>query len=214
MFGSALTLASFLKLLFGTFLGQKYEEKGVSVTEKTEGNYADVHWSMIIPMVILAILCVLFGLFAYLPINLFISPIINMQFGEISQIMTIGTAIWDPTLATTLLLIGLLLGGLIFYLSRFKVREVESLFIGGEKFESRKERLLAGNFYEFLERTKVLGGFIKESDKGIFDVYNLSSGLGLIVVNILKRLHDGILSTYLAWCVIGLGILAFLLLIL
>ncbi|OGB69945.1 MAG: hypothetical protein A2Y94_08820 [Caldithrix sp. RBG_13_44_9] len=214
MFGSALTLASFLKLLYGTFMGQKYEEKGTPVSEKTEGNYADVHWSMIIPMVILAILCILFGIFAYLPINGFISPIINMQFGEISQIMAIGTALWDPTLATTLLLVGLLLGGLIFYLSRIKVRETEALFIGGEKFETKKERLLAGNFYEFLEKTKVLGGFLKESNRGIFDIYNLSSGIGSIAVNVLKRMHDGILSTYLAWCVIGLGILSFLLLIL
>jgi formate hydrogenlyase subunit 3/multisubunit Na+/H+ antiporter MnhD subunit len=214
MFGSALTLASFLKLLYGTFMGQKYDEKGTTESEKTAGKYKDVHWSMIVPMVILATLCILFGLFAYLPINRFISPIINMQFGEISQIMVIGTALWDPTLATSLLLVGLLLGGLIFYISRIKVREVETLFIGGEKFEIKKERLLAGNFYEFLERTKILGGFLKESNRGIFDIYNLSSGIGSIAVNVLKRMHDGILSTYLAWCVIGLGILCFLLLVL
>ena len=214
MFGSALTLASFLKLLFGTFMGQKHEEKAVPESGKTAGKYADVHWSMSIPMVVLAILCVLFGIFAYLPINPFISPIINMQFGETLQRMAIGTALWDPTLATTLMLIGILLGGLIFYISRVKVREADSLFIGGEKFETRKERVLAGNFYEFLERTRILGGFLKESNRGIFDIYNLSSGIGSIAVNILKRLHDGILSTYLAWCVIGLGILSFLLLVL
>lgn len=214
MFGSALTLASFLKLLFGTFMGQKYQEKTALENEKTGGKYNDVHWSMVIPMIVLATLCVLFGLFAYLPINSFISPIIQMQFGKISQIMSIGTALWNPTLATLLIFAGLLIGGLLFYLSRIKVREVESLFIGGEQFEIKKERVLAGNFYEFLERTKVLGGFLKESNRGIFDVYNLSSGIGSIAVNILKRMHDGILSTYLAWCVIGLGVLCFLLLIL
>ncbi len=183
-------------------------------TDKLAGKYNDVHWSMLIPMIILAILSILFGLFAYLPLNNFFSPIIQMQFGKISQIMSIGTALWNPTLATLLIFLGLLIGGILFYLSRIKVREVESLFIGGEKFEVKKERMLAGNFYEFLERTKVLGGFLKESNRGIFDVYNLSSGLGLILVNILKRMHDGILSTYLAWCVIGLGVLCFLLLIL
>lgn len=214
MFGSALTLASFLKLLFGTFMGQKYQEKSALENEKLSGKYNEVHWSMVIPMVVLATLCVLFGLFAYFPINSFISPIVQMQFGKISQIMSIGTALWNPTLATLLIFVGLLIGGLLFYLSRITVREVESLFIGGEQFDIKKERVLAGNFYEFLERTKVLGGFLKESNRGIFDVYNLSSGIGSIAVNVLKRMHDGILSTYLAWCVIGLGVLCFLLLIL
>ncbi len=214
MFGSALTLASFLKLLYGTFMGQKYEGKDLPAGSESRRKYNDVSWTMIVPMGILALLCVLFGLFASFPINHFIQPVLSGKLAEVGQTITLGTALWNPTLATILLMIGLIIGGIIFYISRIRVREVDTLFIGGEQFEIKKERLLAGNFYEFLEKTKLLGGFLRESDKGIFDVYNISSGLGLLVVNVLKKLHDGILSTYLAWCVIGLGILSFILLVL
>jgi len=60
---------------------------------------------------------------------------------------------------------------------------------------------------------KLLGGALKEGEKGIFDIYNISSDLGLILVNVLKNLHDGVLSTYLAWCIIGLGVLSFILIV-
>jgi formate hydrogenlyase subunit 3/multisubunit Na+/H+ antiporter MnhD subunit len=214
MFGSALTLASFLKLLYGTFLGQRYEEKELISGSNAIRKYNDVSWTMIIPMSILALLCIGFGLFAFFPINNFIQPVLTGSLAKVGQTITLGTALWNPTLATILLLLGLLVGGIIFTISRIKVREVETLFIGGEQFDLKNERMLAGNFYEFLEKIKVLGGFIRESNKGIFDIYNISGSLGLVAVNVLRKLHDGILSTYLAWCVIGLGILCFILVVL
>ena len=94
------------------------------------------------------------------------------------------------------------------------MRTVESIFVGGEKYELSTEKTLASNLFESIEKIKFLGGFIRESSKGIFDIYNISGDLGLLGVNVLKKLHDGILSTYLAWCIIGLGILCFVLLIL
>ena len=91
---------------------------------------------------------------------------------------------------------------------------METLFIGGERYDISREKLMASRFFESIEKTKFLGGFLKESEKGIFDIYNITSDIGLLGVNILKKLHDGILSTYLAWCIIGLGILSFILMVL
>jgi NADH:ubiquinone oxidoreductase subunit 5 (subunit L)/multisubunit Na+/H+ antiporter MnhA subunit len=212
MFGSALTLASFLKLTFGTFLGHGSKDSELPGVQESTGTYNDASWWMLSPMVFLAALCVIFGLFAYIPLKNFIAPIINLEMAGISQTISIGTALWNPTLATVLIVIGLIVGILIYFISRIKMREVETLFIGGEKYELKTEKLLASGLFESIEKTKFLGGFIRESGKGIFDIYNISSDLGLIGVNMLKRLHDGILSTYLAWCIIGLGILCFILL--
>ncbi len=214
MFGSALTLASFLKLIYGSFLGQRYDAEKPVTDAPMKKLYNDVSWTMITPMVILALLCIGFGIFAFYPINTFIQPILSASMGEVASAISLGTALWDPTLATSLLLLGLIVGGIIFYISRIRVREVETLFVGGEQFEIEKERTVAGNFYEFMTRTKILGGFLRETDRGIFDIYNLSSDLGLVLVNVLKKMHDGILSTYLAWCIIGLSIISFILVVL
>ena len=213
MFGSALTLASFLKLLFGTFLGQKFKADTDDHGGLIPKSIKEVNWTMLVPVLILAFLCILFGIFAQFPINKFISPVIDLNIGRPLQGINLETAFWNPTLATFLLLLGLFIGAMIYLISKFKVREVESLFIGGEKFQEKSERVLAGNFYEFLGKIKFLGVFLSESNKGILDVYNLSSGLGQLPVNVLKKLHDGILSTYLAWCIIGLGIICFILIV-
>jgi NADH:ubiquinone oxidoreductase subunit 5 (subunit L)/multisubunit Na+/H+ antiporter MnhA subunit len=212
MFGSALTLASFLKLIYGVFLGHGSKDNELPSLERPAGMYNDVSWWMLTPMVFLAALCILFGLYAYLPISFFIAPIINLDVAGFSQIISIGTAIWNPTLATALIFIGLIIGAIIYYISRIKTRAVETIFIGGEKYELNTEKILASSLFESIEKIKFLGGFVRESGKGIFDLYNICGDLGLLGVNVLKRLHDGILSTYLAWCIIGLGILCFVLL--
>jgi len=214
MFGSALTLASFLKLLYGTFLGQKSGEKKLPDAQDASRIYNEVPWSMFVPMIVLALLCITFGIFASFPIKQFIAPILNLDTAGISQSIHIGTALWNPTLATSLILFGLIIGGIIYYISRIKVREVETLFIGGENYDIKSEKLMASKFFESIEKTKFLGGFLKESEKGIFDIYNITSDIGLLGVNVLKKLHDGILSTYLAWCIIGLGIISFILMVL
>ncbi|NOQ97679.1 MAG: hypothetical protein GQ561_05905, partial [Calditrichae bacterium] len=214
MFGSALTLASFLKLLYGTFLGQKSGEKKLQDSQDSSRIYNEVPWSMYVPMIVLAFLCITFGIFASFPIKQFIAPILNLDTAGIAQSIHIGTALWNPTLATFLILIGLIIGGIVFYISRIKVREVETLFIGGENYDIKSEKLMASTFFESIEKTRFLGGFLKESEKGIFDIYNITSDIGLLGVNVLKKLHDGILSTYLAWCIIGLGIICFILMVL
>ncbi|MEJ2633763.1 MAG: proton-conducting transporter membrane subunit [Calditrichia bacterium] len=213
MFGSALTLASFLKLLYGPFMGERFRSESASKSAAPRG-IKEVHWTMLVPMVILSLLCIGFGLFAQYPINQYIGPILDIKFGSVLHSINIGTAFWNPTIATILLIFGLIIGAVFYFLSRRRTRSTETIFIGGEKFVVDRERSLAGNFYEFLERMGVIGGFLKESNKGILDIYNLSGDFGLIFVGVLKKLHDGVLSTYLAWCVIGLGVLSFVLMVL
>jgi len=68
--GSFFTAASFLKLGHAAFLGKTPKEhKGVK----------EAPLSMLIPMVILAFTCIVFGVFNYLPINNFIQPILGKE---------------------------------------------------------------------------------------------------------------------------------------
>jgi NADH-quinone oxidoreductase subunit L len=67
LLGSFLTAASFLKLGHAAYLG-----KGSAESEKVK----EAPWAMLAPMLVIAALCVLFGVWNYLPINAFIAPIV------------------------------------------------------------------------------------------------------------------------------------------
>ena len=60
MFGSALTLASFIKVIYSVFLG-----KQPATQKKTES----AGFLMSLPMIVLAVLCVVFGIFAQIPLK-------------------------------------------------------------------------------------------------------------------------------------------------
>ncbi|MFA4842507.1 MAG: proton-conducting transporter membrane subunit, partial [Candidatus Omnitrophota bacterium] len=95
MFGSALTLASFMKLIHAAFLGQPENQK-------TSEQINEVPWQMWLPCVILAILCITFGVFAnQVPLKYFILP-------AISGVTFIGS--WYAGLSTLLIILGLGLG--------------------------------------------------------------------------------------------------------
>ncbi len=206
MFGSALTLATFLKMWSSTFLGIKNPD--------LPDNIKDGSILTQIPIVVPAILCVVFGVFAQFPLNKFIAPILGQNISSLFQTINIGTAFFNPTLATIFLLLGLFIGALFYFVSRISYRQVDSLFIGGEELQVQDHRILAEHMYETFSKFKILGGLLREGQKGVVDIYNISGNLGLIGVNILKKFHDGVLSTYLAWCIIGLGVLSFILMVL
>src|SRR4030043_127212 len=110
MFGSALTLASFVKLIHSVFLSR--------LPQKLK-NVKEVSPLQTFPMVVLASLCVLFGIFYHIPLKLFIYPALNIKPGTV----IFGT--WDSVLATMLMVFGIILGLLILLIGLLarKVRE-------------------------------------------------------------------------------------------
>ena len=64
---------------------------------------------------------------------------------------------------------------------------------------------------DFAGGTQVIVKFSEDpSSAGLRESLEASQ-LGDLVVQFLRSMHDGILSTYLSWAVIGLGVLAFIL---
>ncbi|HID92828.1 MAG TPA: NADH-quinone oxidoreductase subunit L [bacterium (Candidatus Stahlbacteria)] len=241
MFGSALTLASFMKFIHGTFLGQTRVPSAAAPKRINE------NFSMATPMIILAGLCVAFGIFACaIPLNLFISPTVGKGFSFLG--------FWSPTLATLLIIIGIVIGGVIYLVSRVRpvrglVRE-DTSFIGGESIEVGEVlppdggepiatmRVSGVEFYDTIKDYEGLKGLYDRALRGVYDFYNwgirFSKGVAYFVWTLgdrladrlwsvayklvlgvsesLRKTHTGILTTYLLWISIGLVVLLLVLL--
>ncbi len=224
MFGSALTLASFMKLIHGTFLSHESDEikKKLSVEKIKES-----HFSMLFPMVVLAGLCVVFGVFAYqVPLKLFIFPSVPQLSAPAGWI-----GWWQPGLATLLIILGIIVGFIIYLVGKIKLGRVSESYIGGEAVSSEM-RVSGVDFYDTIKNFVGLRRLYKAAEKGFLDIYRgmlafargiayflwaldrltdfLWRGLSRVILLAGKAAslaHTGILHTYLAWYLLGLVIL-------
>jgi formate hydrogenlyase subunit 3/multisubunit Na+/H+ antiporter MnhD subunit len=192
MFGSALTLASFIKVLYSVFLGRTS-----SVTRKVTG---DVGITMQIPMLVMALLCVLFGVWFSLPLNAFIFPALGSAPDMVGN--------WSPLLAALLMAGGFFFGVLIYLAGRIrrKARTAET-FVGGETLAGETARVPGTVFYNTVETMRPLRAVYDAQRKGALDPYNWFGRVGLACSGLLKKIHDGRLPFYLLWSVAGLIIL-------
>jgi NADH:ubiquinone oxidoreductase subunit 5 (subunit L)/multisubunit Na+/H+ antiporter MnhA subunit len=190
MFGSALTLASFMKLLHATFLGQP-KSQGVREPE------GEVSWTMWLPCAVLAIICVIFGIFAYqVPLKYFILP-------AIKGVNFIGT--WYAGTATLLILAGLALGMLIFRLKGLRPRfRQDATFVGGEIMDLQENRVTGTEFYNTIKELGLLRAIYKRAEAGVFDIYEQGRKFTFSISGILQYLHNGVLPTYMVWCLLGM----------
>ena len=198
MFGSALTLASFVKVLHSTFLGTP-AEKMDSVKE--------VPFTMTFPMMVLAIICIVFGVFASYPIVNFILPAYDNSGLQIDSQAILGRTGFAPDTAALLLVIGLFVGLVLFYLGRVKKFRRTPVYIGGEKANTEEMRFAGTEFYGTIKGMKLIGGAYHDAEQGWYDPYNIVAQIGGLAIKGLKALHNGVLSTYLSWCLIGLAVL-------
>lgn len=186
MFGSALTVASFMKLIHAVFLGRP--SKGCELSR--EANFYGLF-----PVVILAILCFVFGVFAFqLPLPLFILPSVGLP------VFYLGT--WHPIVAAALIIAGLCTGLFAYFALNGKARS-SPVFIGGEDPDVL-ERISGVDFYDTIKETTLFGGLYREESKGRFDIYEVLQGPCNSLTRFLRLLHNGVLPTYLAWCLIGM----------
>ena len=195
MFGSALTLASFVKLIHSMFLSRLPDElKDVK----------EVSPAMTIPMMVLALLCVFFGVFYQVPLKLFIYPALDIEPGT----AIFGT--WMSGLATILLIIGIGLGVLIWLVTKLSrnIRTVPT-WTCGEVQNNENMRIPGTHFYKTVSRMGGLKQLYKGQEKGYFDLYDQGGRCGLALTGFLRWLHSGVLPMYLTWVVLGLLIIIF-----
>ncbi|MBN1856531.1 MAG: hypothetical protein JW846_06245 [Dehalococcoidia bacterium] len=204
MFGSALTLASFVKVAHGVFLGD---------TPRGMGKVSEVGASMRFAPAVLATLCVIFGFAAQVPLVHFIGPAVGLQFPSFPEALSIG-GIWSPTAGTALLLVALLVGYLVYLSSRTRVVREVPVYVGGETTgegttdsldtgygrvaAANDTRVLGTEFYDSIRRLPGLSGLYDRGESATFDLERLGKLAGPVGWG-LSALHSGKLATYVSW---------------
>ena len=155
MLGSALTLASFVKMIHSTFLGQR--PKRLKETKK-------ITWSMGLPMVVLAALCVLFGIFPYYPINNYIAPILNHPI--------VLPGLWSSLSAAGFIVIGIILGLIIYFIGRVrKTARQSTAYVGGEILDNEVMNVSGVQFYTTIKEIQPLKYIYEKHDEEKLDLY-------------------------------------------
>jgi NADH:ubiquinone oxidoreductase subunit 5 (subunit L)/multisubunit Na+/H+ antiporter MnhA subunit len=202
--GAIFTFASFLKAGHSVFLGPRSHE--VPKTKESEG-------PIFIPILILALLCVLFGVYNQLPLKYFIEPILkgHVNAAEHLDFSKHALDLFNPVAAISILCLLAALGIHLYGWNR-----------------AQKKAYLAS---EIIHNLPIVKNLYQWSEARIFDIYEqgikLLKGLsrilfigidrtvdffyeqvvtvsGKALTHILKKAHNGHYANYLAWCISGL----------
>jgi formate hydrogenlyase subunit 3/multisubunit Na+/H+ antiporter MnhD subunit len=192
--GSALTLASFMKFLAGVFLGRT--KILASLHSETKALYA-------IPTAILALVCILIGIFAS---GLVVPRIIEPLYSGFTS-----PGIWQSGQVALLVLVSILIGAAIYLsVSHGKFR-IEDNYIGGEK-DQDISRASVLDFYRTISSNRFFAGFYYAAVKKWFDIYDICKNVIFSCSRALSSCHTGILPFYVAWLISGLVVLLIIML--
>jgi len=195
LFGSALTLASFMKLAHAVFLG-------IPSSNVDLKNPKEVGFGMAAPMAVLSLLCLVFGIFAYqIPMKYFIAP-------AVPGISYIG--IWSPGSATVLILVGLVSGLAIYLAGSLKSIRKSDSFTGGEILDAG-DRVTGAQFYKTVQDLGGIRKIYEWAEAKFFDVYELGTKATLGFAKNLQHVHTGVLTMYMSWFLLGVVVLLALL---
>jgi formate hydrogenlyase subunit 3/multisubunit Na+/H+ antiporter MnhD subunit len=192
VFGSALTLASFMKFIHAIYLGRR------------PGIYDNIKETSInqwFAACILSFLCIAFGIFAVdIPLNKFIYPVLIENNFILSEFL----GIYSPQLVFILLGTGIALG-LIVYLLTGKVR-YDEVYIGGMS-PSEKFRVLGTEFYNEIKNMSPIRQVYGWAEKKYLDLYEVSTKSTFGLSEILQKAHPGQLQLYLLYIILGMVII-------
>jgi NADH:ubiquinone oxidoreductase subunit 5 (subunit L)/multisubunit Na+/H+ antiporter MnhA subunit len=222
MFGSILTLAYNLKLVHSIFLGER---------PKTFSKVREARFELVAPPFVLAVACIVFGIFAVgVPLKHLVLPALPFSIQEIG--------FWSPDLATLLIIVGLVVGLLLFLLGTALKPKKGTIFIGGEILDEEAARITGADFYSSMRSLNLIEKTSTFGEGGAFDIYNYiratAQGIASVfkdVVNqvivalyryigklvqslggIISVLHTGELYNYVGWIFIG-GIILIIILV-
>jgi multicomponent Na+:H+ antiporter subunit A len=184
--GSALTLATFIKFIGGIFLSRR------KTNFETVKEVPILMW---MPMAILALSCVVFGIFAT---NYVVPRIIMPVTGEFQFI-----GFWNSTFVSFLVLLSIVLGIIVYLATSLKKFRTEDNFIGGEKIQD-KTGYPTSEFYKTIGEFRFFSWVYKKAEEKWFDIYDLSKQGVLWLSHQLSEAHTGVLPGYILWVVAGL----------
>ncbi|HSW56178.1 MAG TPA: proton-conducting transporter membrane subunit [Ignavibacteriaceae bacterium] len=188
VFGSALTLASFMKFLHAAFLGRRPDI------------YKDVKEAPVnqwLSTGALSLLCIVFGILAVaLPLKYFIYPVVEASGMSIPSF----AGLYDPIIIILLFAVAFIIGLLIYGLTA-KVR-YDEVYVGGmpglEKF-----RIAGTEFYNEVRNFTLLKSIYNYAEKKYFDLYEMGREFTFSFSGYLQKAHPGQLQLYVLYIVVG-----------
>ena len=208
MFGSGLTLASFIKVMHSAFFGPVPPD----IDKKVKGSGG---FAYVFPMWIIAIACVIFGLLPSSIVKPFADAIGYSNAGEMTYTkLSFGSAYWQPLMMFGLMILGLIVAWIYYAAGKaLKSRKTQAFFggikpgtvAGYHRFTNEAVRVPGTGFYNTIKELPILKAILPDAEWGAFDPYRYVNKIGnALFVKPLKILHNGMLSSYLSWVIIGL----------
>jgi NADH-quinone oxidoreductase subunit L len=195
--GSFFTAISFLKLGHAAFLGNI-----------CQGNkeVKEAAWPMLVPMIIIAAFCIIFGIFNALPLNSLIQPILGQRLGEH------GFAGMPANLILVLLTLIVLAAALFSHVMGVKstgsgVKAVDYIHYapGLHKIYDLAEKRFFDPYDIGLKILNVFTRILYAIDRAINWLSdNLSLRVAFGLSRQVRSLHNGSYAVYLAWSLTGL----------
>lgn len=190
--GSALTLASFIKLIGGIFLGRRRTEFE---------QIREVPLMMWIPMIVLAVSCIFFGVFA----TNFVIPKLFLPVSGVFQFM----GFWNSSFVSLLVIISVIMGVILYLALNIRKFRTEDSFVGGEKIQDQTGYSTT-EFYKTIGEFPIFSWIYKKAAERWFDIYDLSKQFVLWLSHKLSEAHTGVLPAYIIWIFAGLIIMLFI----
>ncbi|MEO0075208.1 MAG: proton-conducting transporter membrane subunit [candidate division WOR-3 bacterium] len=199
MFGSVLTLAYFLKMIYAVFLAPRAKNTAAIAIKEPS-------WSAILPMLVLSILAIGFGVYAKFPLSLISKLSFQTYYDFTAELYPVVNAKWAVVLIISAIIIGLI----IYFMMKSKRVKESAVFIGGEAVSpdktavSQQEASYSGaDFYESVKDMKIVADAYRVADKKVFDIFEQGKNLIGQIVKVGKKIHSGLLQTYLGWLFLG-----------
>lgn len=184
MFGSVLTLASFLKLTHSLFLGAR---------PKALAGVKEASFTKWFPPLVLALVCIAFGVFAYrLPLKYLISP-------ALSASVSIPIGFFSPLRFSAFMFLLLSLGFIIYILGMAYKQRSRKVFLGGEELAEDEIHYSGPHFYSALKDIKLFSEFYRFAETGSFDTFHHISGSAKAFGKTVKQLIDDTLNALVVW---------------
>jgi formate hydrogenlyase subunit 3/multisubunit Na+/H+ antiporter MnhD subunit len=208
--GAIFTFASFLKAGHSVFFGERSKEVP-RVRESQAAIFA--------PILILAFLCILFGVWSKLPLTNFIQPILGGHFeaGEPLDFTAHALSLFNPVAGVSVLC---LLVALALHLYGWK-RGDKKAYLASEPVHNaplfkQVYALAEARVFDLYEQgiiflRRLSEAFFSVIDRPIDYFYNkIVTWAGEKFTGVLRKAHTGHYANYLAWCLGGLLLVAML----
>jgi hypothetical protein len=120
---------------------------------------------------------------------------------------------WNAYVAVILMLLGILVGLVLYVFGLADKARTTPPFVGGEVLKEHPDMRMSGaEFYLTIQDQRGLKCIYKLAEEKVFDIYEMGVIGAQRLYRVLAYFHNGVVSNYLSWCLLGMVVLFYILL--